>query len=780
MQLILFVFIFTKHFKTIIITFSSGGEIMFNIPVIILKKLVILPKQEIKLELNNIISEKTIKEASLNYKGEILVIAPIDTKEEEPSVDDLPKVGVIARVKSKIASENGIQVKIQGIKRVAVNKYFNNFEDILFSEVMYIDLPPLVEDEKNAILRMLIDTLNQYIETSNSASNDILAYITNNKDLDRVTDVITSYLPFDISKKLEYMQNINPIKRAKALIKDMQEEIKIAELDAELDGKVDDILVRDQRKFVLKEKIKVIKKELGEETLQEEQAKHFREILSKLRIEKRIKDKIEHEINKFELMNESSPEISILRNYIDYMLNLPWTKSSKETSNFNTVLKSLNESHYGLDNIKTRITEYVAIKNINKNISSPIICLVGPPGVGKTSIAMSIAKSLNRKFYKISVGGLNDSTELIGSRRTYLAASPGKIIQAINKCGSNNPVILIDEVDKMVKDYKGDPASTLLEILDPVQNKFFTDNYLEEPFDLSNVLFILTANYIADIPSPLIDRVEIIELNSYTIFEKKDIAKKYLLPRIFKEHVIIDENIRISDELLYFIINSYTKEAGVRDLERVLSSLIRKMAINNIKTINEEKVIKLLGNPKYTTEIIEENIPGVVNMLAYTNMGGVVTTTEVIDYKGNGNILITGSVGKVMEESIQVIVSFVKSHYKYNLNNIDLHFHLLDASTKKDGPSAGLSIVMALISLLEKRTIPSDVAFTGELTLNGKILKIGGLKEKLIGAYNKNINTVYIPTRNVSDLKDIPKEIVNKLEIIPVENFDELYKIFFK
>lgn len=780
MQLILFVFIFTKHFKTIIITFSSGGEIMFNIPVIILKKLVILPKQEIKLELNNIISEKTIKEASLNYKGEILVIAPIDTKEEEPSVDDLPKVGVIARVKSKIASENGIQVKIQGIKRVAVNKYFNNFEDILFSEVMYIDLPPLVEDEKNAILRMLIDTLNQYIETSNSASNDILAYITNNKDLDRVTDVITSYLPFDISKKLEYMQNINPIKRAKALIKDMQEEIKIAELDAELDGKVDDILVRDQRKFVLKEKIKVIKKELGEETLQEEQAKHFREILSKLRIEKRIKDKIEHEINKFELMNESSPEISILRNYIDYMLNLPWTKSSKETSNFNTVLKSLNESHYGLDNIKTRITEYVAIKNINKNISSPIICLVGPPGVGKTSIAMSIAKSLNRKFYKISVGGLNDSTELIGSRRTYLAASPGKIIQAINKCGSNNPVILIDEVDKMVKDYKGDPASTLLEILDPVQNKFFTDNYLEEPFDLSNVLFILTANYIADIPSPLIDRVEIIELNSYTIFEKKDIAKKYLLPRIFKEHVIIDENIRISDELLYFIINSYTKEAGVRDLERVLSSLIRKMAINNIKTINEEKVIKLLGNPKYTTEIIEENIPGVVNMLAYTNVGGVVTTTEVIDYKGNGNILITGSVGKVMEESIQVIVSFVKSHYKYNLNNIDLHFHLLDASTKKDGPSAGLSIAMALISLLEKRTIPSDVAFTGELTLNGKILKIGGLKEKLIGAYNKNINTVYIPTRNVSDLKDIPKEIVNKLEIIPVENFDELYKIFFK
>ena len=372
---------------------------MFNIPVIILKKLVILPKQEIKLELNNIISEKTIKEASLNYKGEILVIAPIDVKEEEPSVDDLPKVGVIARIKSKIATTSGIQVKLQGIKRVAVNKYYNCNDDILFSEAMIIEIPKLIEEEKNAILRKLIDTLKEYIKTSNSATNDILAYITNSDDLNKITDAITSYLPFDITKKLEYMQNINPMKRAKALIKDMQEEIKIAELDAELDNKVDEELVKDQRNFVLKEKIKLIKKELGEVSLQEEQTKKFRELLSKSRIEKKIKDKIEHEINKFEMMNESTPEISILRNYIDYMLNLPWNKSSKETSNFNTVLKSLNESHYGLENIKTRITEYVAIKNITKDIPSPIICLVGPPGVGKTSIATSIAKALNKKFY---------------------------------------------------------------------------------------------------------------------------------------------------------------------------------------------------------------------------------------------------------------------------------------------------------------------------------------------------------------------------------------------
>lgn len=753
---------------------------MFNVPVIILKNLVILPKQEIKLELNNLISEKTIKEATLNYKGEVLVIAPIDAKEEEPSVDDLPKVGVIAHIRSKLAVDKGIQVKLQGIKRVAVTRYYSNNDDVLFSEAMYIDLPPLIEEEGNAILRKLIDTLKKYIEATDSASNDILAYLMNNKDLNRVTDIIASYLPFGVAKKLEYMQNINPIKRAKALIKDMNEEIKVSELDQELDEKVDAILVNDQRKFVLKEKIKVIKKELGETTLQEEETLRFREILEKLRIDKKIKEKIGSEITKYEFMNESSPEISVLRNYIEYVLNLPWTKSTKENANFNNVLKVLNESHYGLENIKTRITEYVAVKNINKNIASPIICLVGPPGVGKTSIALSIAKALNRKFYKISVGGLNDSTELIGSRRTYLAASPGKIIQGISKSGSNNPVILIDEVDKMVKDYKGDPASTLLEILDPVQNKYFVDNYVEEPFDLSNVLFILTANYLGDIPSALIDRVEVIELNSYTIFEKKDIAKKYLLPRIYAEHIIVDQKIHISDELLYFIINSYTKEAGVRELERVLSSLIRKMAINNIKTINQDKVIKLLGNPKYRVELVKENTPGVVNSLAYTNLGGLVTKTEVLEYKGNGNVLITGSVGKIMEESIKVIISFVKSHYKYNLNNVDLHFHFLDAATKKDGPSAGLSIVVALLSLLEKKVIPEDVAFTGELTLNGSILKIGGLKEKLIGAYNENIKTVYIPVSNMGDLEDVPKEVRENLEIVAIEHFEELYTNFFK
>ena len=753
---------------------------MFNIPVIILKQTVILPNQEIKLELSNTLSAKTIREATLNYKDQLLIIAPTDEKEENPSVDDLPKVGVLAKIKSKISVKSGIQVKLCGIQRVAVNKFYSDENDILYSEVMFIDLPSLIEEEENAVLRKLIEVLKKYIALANYASNDILSYMNEKKDINKITDAIVSFLPFDTMKKLNYMQTINPIKRAKALIKDLNEEIKFLELDEELDEKVNASFNEEQKKFLLKEKLKTIKKELGEESLQEEESKKFRQLLENLKINQKIKEKIRHEIEKYELMNESSPELSILRNYIEYMLNLPWNKSTKENNNFNEVAKELDKSHYGLVEIKTRISEFVAIKNINKNIKSPVICLVGPPGVGKTSIAMSIASALNRKFYKISVGGLNDSTELIGNRRTYIAASPGKIIQGLYKSGVNNPVILVDEVDKMVKDYKGDPASTLLEILDPVQNKYFVDNYIEEPFDLSKVLFILTANTIEDIPIALLDRVELIELHSYTLFEKKDIAKKYLLPKILSEHIIIDNNFKLSDDLLYFIINNYTNEAGVRELERVLTSLIRKIAINNIKTINEEKIIKLLGNPKYENELLLEVLPGVVNSLAYTNHGGQVTKTEVIDYKGNGKIKVTGNVGIIMKESIEVIISYIKNNYKYNLNNIDLHFHFLDASTKKDGPSAGLSIAVALVSLLEKKVIPDDIAFTGEISLNGSILKIGGLKEKLIGAYNKEIKKVYIPKMNIKDLEEVPKIILEKIEIIPIENFSEIHKTYFK
>lgn len=754
---------------------------MFNIPVILLKNLVILPNQEIKLELNNVISGKAINDASSNFKSEILVVAPMDLLEEEPSVDDLPKVGVIAKIKNKIDNDGVIEIKLRGLKRVAVNKYYqekNN--EVLYSEVMYIDLPALVEDEENAILRKLVDTLKKYINISKGISNDILNFVSNNKDLNKITDAITSFLPFNIGKKLEYMQEINPIKRAKALIKDMNEEIKGIEIDNELEEKIDESLQNDQRKFILKEKMKVLKQELGEDSWKKEEVIEYRKVLDKLKIDKKIKDHFSHEIDKYEIMSDDALEVSVMHNYLDWVLHLPWNKTRKENANFDEVYKELNKSHFGMDEIKTRISEYVAIKNLNRNIQSPIICLVGPPGVGKTTIAMSIARALNRDFYKISVGGLNDSTELVGSRRTYLASAPGKIIQGLNKCGSNNPLILIDEVDKMVKDYKGDPASTLLEILDPNQNKIFTDNYIEEPFDLSGVLFILTANNVSDIPKPILDRVELIELHSYTVFEKKDIAKNYMLPNILLDNMVYDNKIKFSDELLYFIINNYTEEAGVRDLERVLSSLARKITINNVKVLNEERIVRLLGNPKYTSNLVMEEENGVVNTLAVSNSGGTLSKIEVVTCKGNDKLTITGNAGNILKESISVVLTMLKLKYKYSFHNEDIHVHFLDASSKKDGPSAGIALSVALCSLKENKKVPSDVAFTGEISLNGSILKIGGLKEKLIAAYNKNIKVVYMPKSNSEDLENVPKLILDNMEVIPVSNFNEVYTKLFK
>ena len=754
---------------------------MFNIPVILLKNLVILPNQEIKLELNNVISGKAINDASSNFKSEILVVAPMDLLEEEPSVDDLPKVGVIAKIKNKIDNDGVIEIKLRGLKRVAVNKYYqekNN--EVLYSEVMYIDLPALVEDEENAILKKLVDTLKKYINISKGISNDILNFVSNNKDLNKITDAITSFLPFNIGKKLEYMQEINPIKRAKALIKDMNEEIKGIEIDNELEEKIDESLQNDQRKFILKEKMKVLKQELGEDSWKKEEVLEYRKILDKLKIDKKTKDHFSHEIDKYEIMSDDALEVSVMHNYLDWVLHLPWNKTRKENANFDEVYKELNKSHFGMDEIKTRISEYVAIKNLNRNIQSPIICLVGPPGVGKTTIAMSIAKALNRDFYKISVGGLNDSTELVGSRRTYLASAPGKIIQGLNKCGSNNPLILIDEVDKMVKDYKGDPASTLLEILDPNQNKIFTDNYIEEPFDLSGVLFILTANNVSDIPKPILDRVELIELHSYTVFEKKDIAKNYMLPNILLDNMVYDNKIKFSDELLYFLINNYTDEAGVRDLERILSSLARKITINNVKVLNEERVVRLLGNPKYTSNLVMEEENGVVNTLAVSNSGGTLSKIEVVTCKGNDKLTITGNAGNILKESISVVLTMLKLKYKYSFHNEDIHVHFLDASSKKDGPSAGIALSVALCSLKENKKVPSDVAFTGEVSLNGSILKIGGLKEKLIAAYNKNIKVVYMPKSNSEDLENVPKLILDNMEVIPVSNFNEVYTKLFK
>lgn len=766
------------------------------LPIMLLKGLVLLPNQEVRLELNNNISSKVITLANKHHRGYLLVVCPKDQYEESPEVSDLPLVGVIGKIKSKIELPNGsLRVVITGIKRVKIQKYLNQAEDDDILEANYTELifPKFDQIEESALKRKLFDILDKYIKSSPYISNSVLSAVEGVEDLNKLTDIIASFVPFSVEKKLAYMEEINAIYRANNLIYDLNIELQIVELDHKIDESLKDQFETNQKEFILREKITQIKKELGEENGKDELIYDYLAKLNTLSLSEKTHKKLLNEIKKFEYTNESNPELSIIRNYLDLVLNLPWDKQTEDETDLVEIKKHLDATHYGLEKIKERIIEYIAVKLRNPSINSPILCFVGPPGVGKTSLSMGIAQSIKKDFYKISVGGLNDSAELNGHRRTYIGSSPGKIIQAINKCESNNPLILIDEVDKMVKDYKGDPASVLLDILDSEQNKIFIDNYVEEPFDLSKVLFILTANDINAIPEVLKDRLEIIELSSYTEFEKIDIAKKHLLPKIFADHVVNNKELKISDEVILTIIRKYTKEAGVRELERKLATIVRKLITKTMvtkerfkKTIIQKDLQGLLGNEKYDAEIIIfTHLPGLVNGLAYTPLGGLVMPIESSVYPGKGEIEVTGMLGQVMNESIKVAISYLRTnrdYFKINDYYFDqqhLHLHFLEASIPKDGPSAGCAIVTSLLSLLLNKKVDQTLAMTGEITLRGDIIKIGGLKEKIIGGYNEKIRTFIIPEENQNDLEDIPSIIMEDIKIIFVKNYKEIFNYVF-
>lgn len=765
-----------------------------NLPVMLLKGLVLIPNQEVKLDINNKISKKIVMISSKNYNDELLIVCPKDQKEEVPEVTDLPFVGVVCKIISKIELPNGhLKIKVKGLRRVAIEEYSNdvNDSDILECSVRNIELPRFEEAELNAAKRKLLDILKKYIDLNPSISNSILRYLKNETDINKITDQIALFLPLSIEKKLEYMEEINALKRAHRLIKDINLEIKIILLDEQIEENLSTELENTQKEFILREKIKEIKKELGDNDIKQDEIDDYLQKLNSLELPKKTYDKILYEIKKYESTNEISPEISGIRTYLDWVLNLPWNNKTTDETDIVKIIKSLDKSHYGLEEIKERVIEFVVSKKRNKDIISPIICLVGPPGVGKTSIANSIAKSLNKEFSKISVGGLNDSAELNGHRRTYIGASPGKIIGSIKKCGSKNPLILIDEVDKMVKDYKGDPASVLLDILDVEQNKYFIDNYIEEPFDLSNVTFILTANDENKIPLELLDRLEIIKVSSYTEIEKIDIAKKYLLPRIYKNYLLKAKDIKISNDIILEIINNYTKEAGVRELNRLLDKIIRKIiTLNNNNedlkiTLKETDLKKYLGNKKFENILNNNVIPGKINGLAFTPYGGMVMQIESCMYEGTGKIKTTGSLGNVIKESVEVAISYLQANKDllkindYYFKTKDIHVHMLDGATKKDGPSAGSAITLAILSLILNKAVNNNIALTGEMSLSGDILPIGGLKEKIIGAYNNGINIVFIPKKNHNDLDNIPEEVKKKISIIEVNNFIEVYNNIF-
>lgn len=763
-----------------------------QLPVIILKGIILLPNNEIKLEFDTEISKNIIDIAETLHDNKILIVSREDPLEESIDLETLPNIGVISKISHKMELPNGkTRLIITGVKRVYVNEYLNSESDILKSVITDIEEEKLDKKEEEALIKKLIKEVEYYIKAIPYASNSILSIISDINDLNVMTDVIVPYLDINQKRMLEYLNLTSTKERVELIIKDINNEIQTFKIEKELDNKVKKEMDETQRKFILKEKIKEIKKQLGDTTTKENEINKIKEKIENINLDDHIRIKIEEELNRYESLTDSSPEASVVRNYIEWLINIPWGVYTEDNKDLKNIEEKLNKSHSGLKDLKERFIEYIAVRGKTNNLRSPIICLVGPPGVGKTSFVFSLAKALDRNFVKISVGGINDEAEIIGHRRTYLGAIPGKIISSLKKAKSMNPVFLIDEIDKMTKDHKGDPASALLEVLDPEQNKYFTDSYMDIEVDLSNIMFITTANSIEDIPIPLRDRLEIIEVSGYTEFEKLEIARNYLLPRICNEHGLDSNNVEIEDELLLKIIREYTKESGVRDLERVISKLIRKIVTSLLKKkisvskliIDEKSFIKYLGNPPFENNFDKKLEIGVVNGLAYTPYGGDTLKIEVNYYKGKGQLQLTGSLGEVMEESCKIALSYIKANYKkfgidYKIfKENDIHIHVPEGAVKKDGPSAGIAITTAIISTLINARVDEHLAMTGEITLRGKILKIGGLKEKSIGALRNGINKIIIPRDNFKDLEKLPKEVTENIKFIPVDNYMEAFDI---
>lgn len=749
-----------------------------NIPVLLLKKLTILPSQEVRIELNNELSKKVIDLSTIEFSNKVLIVLPSNTLEESPTITDLPKSGVLTLINSKIVlPNNNYRVVLKGLNRVKINNYqsYPNDKSILIgnAKMLYIDKGETLEE--TALRKRLVSLVNTYIKINPEIDNSIITKINNSASLGDITDIVVTFLRLPKDKKIYYMNEFDDILRAKALIKEINIELEIFKLDGKIEKEIKESFAKEQKEFVIKERIRKLNEELGVSSSKETELNDLKDKIDNFNCPEEVKRKLSNELQRYEYTPASSPEISMIRTYIDTLLSLPYNQSSTEETSKDKIRKELDKTHYGLEEVKTRIIEYAVLKKSNPDLENPIICLVGAPGIGKTSIARTIATALKRKFTKISLGGLNDSSELIGHRRTYLGSAPGKIISSLIKCETNNPVILLDEVDKLVKDYKGDPASVLLDILDSKQNKDFTDNYIEEAFDLSKCLFILTANDAKEIPSILRDRLELIYLPSYTIYDKKDIASMYLLNTICSKY---NTKLEINEDVILDIIKYYTVESGVRELNRLLDKVVRYLVINKIKEITPSDLEIILGSKLYTNDS-KTNKVGEVNIIGVTPFGGTMLKVQAA-YNNYNSLNITGNVGDKLKDAVNLCLAYLDSEGLLDLKKKGLYLNFSGSNLTIDGASGSAGIVTSILSLINDKEISSDIALIGNIDLYGNILKVSKLKEKIITAYNAGIRTIYLPQGNIEDEKDLPLFILKEMALIHTSNYSEIKKYLFK
>ncbi|MBR3211117.1 MAG: endopeptidase La [Bacilli bacterium] len=763
---------------------------MNKLLVLIINDMVILPNNEVRIEYDNNYDKQMVDIVDQIDDNLMIIVNPID--EGELSLTSFPKYGVLGRLKLKMSVPNGkTRIVIEGLERIELSSIT---EEGNYYKADYKEVEIEEDEESKNYFSILIKSLENYVAKVPYMGNAIMNQLNGIDSLNDLCDLIVSFLPINYDEKKKYVTTIDPVLRAKKLMEDMNRDLKFVELEQKIETEVEKELDHTQKEYFLREKIKLMQKELGDGNNKETEVERLTKKVAKLKCNQKVKEKIKRELDRYETLNSNSPELGMVREYLDWMINLPWNHYTKDTDDLMKVKSILDSSHYGLEEVKDRILEYLAVKQNTNNLRSPILCLVGPPGVGKTSLALSIAKSLNRKVAKISVGGINDEAEIVGHRRTYIGANPGRIIQGIRKAGTTNPVFIIDEIDKMTKDIKGDPASSLLEVLDPEQNNKFSDHYIEEDFDLSKVMFIATANYVEQIPYELRDRLEIINISSYTEYEKLDIAKRHLIPKEMDEHGLTPLQVQMDDEAILMLIRYYTKEAGVRELERMIATLFRKIVkqilLNKdvvFYNIDNQLIEELLGKKKYyymENDTIKE--VGVVNGMAYTVFGGDILPIEATLFKGKGDLILTGSLGDVMQESCHIALDYIKANMDQFgidsklLEKNDIHVHVPEGAVNKDGPSAGITMTTTLISLFKNQYVDKSVAMTGEITLRGRILGIGGLKEKVIGAHRASIKTVFVPKENEKDLDEIPEEIKKDLTFIFVDQYKEVYQYLFQ